>query len=162
MTMVFRRIVEISRAPLFIFCAMVIIFLGIYFEVPLFIPPFVGSLYILFMGRNVMFRKIIGGHLIGFACAFIEPFITSSLDLNFLPEVILQTVLIGIAVSAAVLLMSISGLKHEPAIATVIIFFEANTTGQLIFGVIPLETILVFAGGLLIVTFVSWIVIVRR
>ena len=160
--LIIRRFVEVMRIPLFILCSGLIIFVGLFFDVPFMIPPFVGSLYILYMEQGVMFKNIVGGHIIGLACAFIEPIILFYADLSFLPDVFVKAFIIAIAIAACTFFMSITALKHEPAIATVLLFFEIGHSQELLFGLVPWMHVLMFFAGLIMVSFMSWIYLRSR
>jgi hypothetical protein len=150
------RIIDILRIPLFIICVIVIIFLGIYFDVLFIVPAFVGSLFIVQIQRGAMLRNVIGGQLIGFVCAFIAPIAGEYINLDFLPDQLVQAIFLGLAVAIASLIMIISGLKHEPGIATVFLFFSIDKGKNLIFDLVPLTDIIIFGIGLIVIGLISW------
>jgi hypothetical protein len=160
----FARLYDVIRMPAFVVSLLIILFLGIYFEVLFILPPLIGSLFVLYMERGLMLRNVIGGHLIGFGCAFIEPVITHFVELDFLPDAVFKTLIIAVAVGLATLLMVITGLKHEPAIATVLLFFEigSHKGTAMIFGIVPWIDVLLFLGGLIIVSVITWIHLSNR
>jgi hypothetical protein len=159
----FGRIFDIIRLPSFILTSIAILWLGLFFEVPFMVPPLVGSLFILYMERGLMLKNVVGGHLIGLVCAFIHPIVHFYLDLSFLPASVVAAVTIAVALAAATLIMSLSGLKHEPAIATVLLFFEiGERSTNLLFGLVPWKDVILFLIGLVIVTIIVWIYVRNR
>jgi len=110
-----------------------------------------------------MLKNVVGGHLIGLVCAFIHPIVHFYFDLSFLPASIVTAVTIAVALAAATLIMSLSGLKHEPAIATVLLFFEiGERSTTLLFGLVPWKDVILFLVGLVIVTVIVWIYVRNR
>jgi hypothetical protein len=49
------------------------------------------------------------------------------------------------------LALTVTRLNHPPAIASTVVFFEAEKQGILLFNVMPLNVTLAFAAGLIIV-----------
>ena len=163
--MIFRRFIEIFRIPVFVLCSSVIIFLGLYFEVFFMIPPFVGTLYVLYMEQGVRFRNILGGHLIGLVCALAVPLFLNNLNLGFGGNTLVSALVISVAIAISTFIMSATQFKHEPAIATVLLFFEighGHGHSDLLFGFIPMIPLIMFLAGLVLVSLISWIYLRSR
>lgn len=149
---------DVVKMPLLAITVFIISFLGIYFNLPLMIPAFAASLFMIYLrptSEFVRFKNVLGGHLIAFACAFLEPFIVPYII--FVPEIFSKAVVIGIAVLIAGWLMVVIRLEHPPAIATTLIFFNIRPEGVLIFNMIPLQSLISFLIGLLIVSSVAFL-----
>ena len=99
---------------------------------------------------------MIGGHLIAFSCAFLEPFIIGYI--SFLPKTVSQAVLIGISVLIAGWLMVLTQLEHPPAAATTLLFFGIERQGYLVFNLFPLRAMLSFLAGLVLVSVITFYV----
>jgi len=148
---------DIVKMPLLAVTILIISLIGIYFNVPLMIPAFGASLFMICLREGsefAHFKNVFGGHLIGFGCAFLEPLIIE--HVTFLPENLSKAVIIGIAVLIAGLLMAITRLEHPPAIATTLIFFNIKKQGYLLFNIIPLNSMICFFVGLAIVSGIAY------
>ena len=141
---------DIAKTPILAITIFAISAIAIIMDAPLIIPTFAASLYTLIIlqhGNTV--RVVIISHLIAFGLAAIAPLIFQTL--TFIPEIILAPTVFGLIVFLASLIFTIFKLDHAPAIASTIVFFEAEKEGFLIFGLMPLNVTIAFGVGLIIV-----------
>jgi CBS-domain-containing membrane protein len=154
---------DIIKVPLLAITVFVISLIGIYSKMPLLIPPFAASLFMIYLREGsefAHFKNVLGGHLIGFACAFIGTLIGKYL--TALPELITQSILIGIAILVAGLSMAIIRLEHPPAVATTLVFFGVKPEGTLIFNLIPVQSFISFLIGLAIVSIIAFLMYKKK
>lgn len=148
---------DIIKMPLLAITILIITFIGIYFEIPLMIPPFAATLFMVYLREGdefAHFKNVLGGHLIAFACAFIEPFLGGYF--TSIPDNFSKAVIIGIAVLLAGWLMAITRLEHPPAIATTLVFFNIGGEGYLVLNVVPIQALISFLVGLGIVSTIAF------
>ncbi len=145
-----QYLTDISRTPILGLTIIIISTIAILLDSPLIIPTFAASLFTLVIlqhGHSV--RVVIGSHLVAFALAASAPFLLAGL--NFIPAVLLEPIVFGAIVFVASLVITITKLNHAPAIASTIVFFEAEKSGYLVLGAMPLNVTIAFAAGLIIV-----------
>lgn len=154
---------DFVKIPLLAVTVFVISFIGIYFNVILMIPPFAATLFMIYLREGsefTHFKNVLGGHSIGFLCAFFEPVISSYL--SGVPEIVTQPIVIGIAVLLAGWLMVVMRLEHPPAIATTLLFFNREPEGYLLFSLIPVQALFSFFIGLLILSVIAGFVYPKK
>lgn len=149
-----RYLGDIAKTPVLALTIFAISTIAILLDAPLIIPTFAASLFTLLIlqhGHSV--RVVIGSHLIAFALAASAPFLLRAI--TFIPNLILAPAIFGFIVFLAGLVFTVTKLEHAPAIASTIVFFEAEKQGYLILGLMPLNVTIAFASGLLIVAIVA-------
>jgi len=150
--MVKHIVKEVIRTPLWALFVFIVTAISLLFNVPLLIAPFVISLYHIMIhteSEYAQFRNVIGGHLIGFGVAFFEPAIRASL--SFFPGPVLEAALIAVMILLAGWIMSVTRFKHPEALATTLMFVEVEKVGPLLFGAVPMQAVIPFFVGLIIV-----------
>jgi CBS-domain-containing membrane protein len=150
---------DIAKMPLFAITVLMITAIAVYFDVPLMIPPFAATLFMIFLREGSEFshfKNVFGGHLIGFGFAFLEPFVMPYMD--FMPYEFARPLIISLAVLLAGWTMAITRLEHPPAVATTLLFFEMDKSGKLLFGVVPFNTFISFIIGLIFISYIAFYV----
>jgi CBS-domain-containing membrane protein len=153
---------DIVKVPLMAVTIVIISAIGIYFKVPLMIPPFAATLFMIYLREGSEFshvKNVLGGHIIGFGCAFLEPFISPYL--TFLPSEVSSALVIGIAILISGWLMALTTTEHPPAAATTLLFFNIEKQGVLLFDTIPLQAGIAFFFGLAIISGISYFIFRR-
>ena len=141
---------NIAKTPILAITIFAISTVAIILDAPLIIPTFAASLYTLIILQHGHTAKVvIISHLIAFVLAATAPFLFQAL--TFITTVILAPTIFGLIVFLASLIFTVTKLDHAPAIASTIVFFEAEKQGFLIFGLMPLNVTIAFGVGLLIV-----------
>jgi len=153
-----NTLADLIKMPLVAFAVIIIVLIGTYSGMAVMISSFAASLFMILLREGsefAHFKNVLGGHLIGFACAFITP---SLIDyITFIPENIATSILIGISVLIAGWLMAITRLEHPPAIGTTVIFFGTQPEGYLILGVVPIWSLVGFLIGLGVVALAAFL-----
>lgn len=145
---------NIAKTPILALTIFTISAIAILLDAPIIIPTFAASLFTLIIlqhGHSV--RVVIGSHMIAFILAACAPFLLQSI--TFIPNIILAPAVFGFIVFLAGFVFTATKLEHAPAIASTIVFFEAEKQGTLILGLMPLNVTIAFAAGLLIVAIVA-------
>ena len=151
---------DIVKMPLLALTVVAIGAIGIYFGVPLMIPPFAASLFSIFIGEDSEFshfKNVVGGHLIGFGCGLIGPWIIFYLPGWLIPENFISITSLGVAILIAGWIMAITRFEHPPGIATTLIFFNIDMSRDMFMGFIPLNSLISFSIGLVIVGVIAFI-----
>jgi hypothetical protein len=141
---------DLAKTPILAITIFAISTIAILMDAPLIIPTFAASLFTLIIlqhGHSV--KVVIGSHAIAFILAAIAPFIFKYL--TFIPVILLAPTVFGLIVFLAGFVFTATKLEHAPAIASTIIFFEAQQSTNRLFGIIPLNVTIAFIAGLLIV-----------
>lgn len=155
-----KRVTDLIKIPFFAITVILITFLGVFFDLPLLIPPFVGSLYVIFLyRRNTKLKDLLGAHLIGFICAFFQFWTKHFFDWGFLRGDMGTAVLLGVAIFLTGAIMAILKLNHAPAIATSIVFFNIPKKGALLFHTIPMSAAIAFFIGLTVIGLLGFFIL---
>lgn len=152
---------DFVKMPLLALTLMIVGAIGVFFEIPLIIPPFAATLFMMYLREGSEFaqmKNIIGGHLIGFVCAFIHPFFIGYM--GFIPDLFIKPVLIAISILIAGWLMIILRVQHPPAAATVFMFLtrESIEGEAVIVGLVPVSALIGFAIGLGLISAIGFFV----
>jgi CBS-domain-containing membrane protein len=154
---------DLLKMPLLAVTILVISMIGLYFNVPLLIPPFAASLFMIYLREGSEFahvKNVLGGHLIGFGAGFCAPFLAGYL--SFLPDTIAHGITIGAAILAAGWIMAIIRFEHPPAVATTLVFYRIDTGSYHAFDSIPTTEIFSFLIGLAIVSAIALIAFKKK
>ena len=158
-----NTLTDLIKMPLVSFAVIIIVLIGTYIGMPVMISSFAASLFMILLREGsefAHFKNVLGGHLFGFVCAFISPLLLGYL--SFIPENIATAILIGLSVLIAGWLMALTKLEHPPAIGTTVIFFGARPEGFLVFGIIPVWSLVGFLIGLGIVSLAAFLTYKKR
>jgi CBS-domain-containing membrane protein len=155
-------LVDLVKMPILAITVIIISSIGIFMGIPLMIPPFVATLFMIYLREGSEFahlKNVLGGYIIGFSCGFMEPFISFYVlsHINFMPESLLKGITIGVAILVAGWTMAILRLEHPPAIAVTLMFLGTEKEGNLLFGLFPQNVLISFLAGLAIVSFISYL-----
>lgn len=163
------EVADIVKMPILGVCFVAISFISLTLNLPLLIPPFTATLFIIVAmsdSESSKVKAIVGGYLIAFALAFLFPVLNSFYNttllanfsfLNLIPDSLVPSILIGFTMVLAGWIMTITNTQHPAAIPTVMLFLNGIESSTLTFGFIPFQQMLGFGIGLGIVTAVSFL-----
>ncbi len=145
---------DLIKLPLLAITIAILTYLSIFLKLPLMIPPFAASLFMLYLREGsefAQFKNILAGHLIGFAGALMGPLFQSYF--SFLPQSLIAPTILGVCVLGVGLIMTITKVQHPPAIATVLLFLNLDGGG---FNQISFKIIVSFLIAVTVVSFVAY------